>query len=709
MALVAVGFSAGATAVEGVSGDPTDPEVQKKKEAVILTTVIGYLKRIHLSHLDLDDDFSERIFDSYLNRLDGQKRFFIQEEVDAMNFYRDKIDDEVTKSSFTFFNMSVNLLDRGVERSNALVNDILAEPFNLHKEEQFETDPEKRSYASNEEELHDIWRKRLKMETLRSFYSKKEAQEEEGFEGELLNDTELEEAARKVVQERWDGSFERVKKLRRSDRFATFINAITNAFDPHSDYFSPKEKEDFDINMSGRLEGIGARLSLDKNSVTKVVSIVPGGPAWKQGDLEVDDLITAVKQDGEEPVDVQGWRIDDVVQLIRGKKGTKVFLTVKKVDGSSVEVMIERDEVILEDGRAKSAIVQEEGTDKRYGYLYLPRFYADFERQDGRSCAKDVEMELKKLKEEGVDGIVFDLRSNGGGSLRDVVDMSGLFIEEGPIVQVKAQEEKARVYNDTNRSVAYDGPVVVLVNQYSASASEILAAALQDYDRAVIVGSTSTFGKGSVQRFYSLDRSARGADAELVKPLGDVKLTTQLFYRVDGGSTQLKGVEPDIVLPDNYNYLKVGERRYDNPMEWTEIDPVEHNQNVYTIDNMDELRKLSQARVEKHPEFQLIDDYAHKLKEKEDDSVLELSYEAYAAEEEQSAKEAETFKKIMKEPIAGLIVKNLKQDFSEIESDESKKARNDDWLENLQKDIYIFEGMQILDDLNDNKLASRRD
>lgn len=690
-------FFTGSALAHTTVGDPTDPTIQSQKEAVLMSTIVGFLKNIHLSHMELNDEFSEMIFDSYLDRLDGQKRFFTQEEVDAMNFYRDKIDDEVSKSSFTFFNMSVNLLDRGIERSQEITEELFSTSFAFDSDETYETDPERKSYAADVEALEDEWRKRIKYEILRAYFTKKSAQEEEDYEDEILSDQELEEKARTEVKERYDRFFERIGKLRRSDRFATFINSITNTFDPHSDYFNPKEKEDFDINMSGRLEGIGARLTLDKNSITKVVSVVPGGPAWKQGDLEVDDLILNVTQEDGETYDIQGWRIDDVVQKIRGNKGTTVTLTIKKVDGSTKNIDIERDEVVLEDGRAKSAIVTEAGSNKRYGYLYLPRFYADFEREDGRSCSKDVEAELAKLKDEGVDGIIFDVRSNGGGSLRDVVDMSGLFIEEGPIVQVKSRERKARVLKDTERSVAYDGPLVVLVNHYSASASEILAAALQDYNRAVIVGGTSTFGKGSVQRFYNLDRAVRSDDD--IKPLGDVKLTTQLFYRVNGGSTQLKGVEPDIVVPDNYNYLKVGERRYDNPMEWSEIDPVEYTQNVYQVENKEAIVSKSEQRIRQDKKFQLIDSYAKELKEKEDDSIVPLNYDDFVSQENEEDKKVESFKELLDEPIENLIVENLKMDFSEIETDESKKARNEEWIKNLQKDIYLFEGMQILDDM----------
>ncbi|MEO1715046.1 MAG: S41 family peptidase, partial [Bacteroidota bacterium] len=378
------------------------------------------------------------------------------------------------------------------------------------------------------------------------------------------------------VLKTFDDWYERLEKRKRSDYLSIYINSITNVFDPHTSYFEPIEKQNFDINMSGKLEGIGARLQSDGN-YTKITSVIVGGPAWKQGDLKENDKIMKVAQDGEDPIDVTGMQLDDVVSQIRGEKGTKVILTVKKIDGSIADIEIVRDVVILEEGFAKSLILHTTAKEK-VGFISLPRFYDDFYDEEGRSCARDVATEIDKLKKENVRGIILDLRNNGGGSLRDVVTMSGFFIEKGPIVQVKARGRSPEVLEDNDPSVKWDGHLIVMVNQFSASASEILAAALQDYERAVIVGSTSTFGKGTVQRFYNLDRAIPGYSE--LKPFGEIKLTTQKFYRIDGGSTQLKGVTPDIILPDMYSYIETGEKEQEYPMNWTQIAPVPHEQNV---------------------------------------------------------------------------------------------------------------------------------
>ncbi|MEL6926775.1 MAG: carboxy terminal-processing peptidase, partial [Bacteroidota bacterium] len=328
-----------------------------------------------------------------------------------------------------------------------------------------------------------------------------------------------------------------------------------------------------------------------------------------------------------EPVDVTGMQVTDVVKYIRGKKGTTVNLHVKKVDGSTTIIPIVRDIVIIDESYAKSLIIDDPNGAGKIGYIKLPRFYADFNRRGGRSCATDVAKELEKLKSHKVDGVVLDLRNNGGGSLRDVVQMSGLFIEEGPIVQVKARESSADVLEDTDPSVQYDGPLVVMVNSFSASASEILAAALQDYGRAVIVGSNSTFGKGTVQRFFDLDRAIRG-NAE-VKPLGEVKVTIQKFYRINGGSNQLKGVIPDIVLPDRYHYLKLGEKENEYAMQWSSIEPVDYSQSVTSLDNMDKIKAASQTRVENDPTFGLILESAKRLKEQRDDTDYTLNLKEF--------------------------------------------------------------------------------
>jgi carboxyl-terminal processing protease len=385
-----------------------------------------------------------------------------------------------------------------------------------------------------------------------------------------------------------------------------------------------------------------------------------------------------------------------VVKRIRGKKGTLVTLTVTKKDGTQEDIVIERDEVIIDEGFAKSLIIDHEKVSDRIGYIYLPRFYSNFNSKDGPKASVDVEKEINKLKSSNVGGIILDLRNNGGGALNEVVDMAGLFIEEGPIVQVKSRRGNPFIHRDKNANVSYDGPLVVLVNSNSASASEILAAALQDYDRAVIVGSGSTFGKGTVQRFFDLDRAVSGASD--IKPLGQVKITTQKYYRIDGGSVQLKGVIPDIVLPDNYMFLDVGEKDYDHAMEWTQIDAIPFEQDVQVVEHLEDLKSKSGQRVAENPIFGSVLENAKRIEKMKDDTQYPIQLNAYQNYVSQRKSESEKYEDLMK-PLESFSLHNPRVDLEYINMDSSRIARNDKWMENLQKDIYLEEALMILADL----------
>jgi len=488
-----------------------------------------------------------------------------------------------------------------------------------------------------------------------------------------------------------------LQKLDHNRRLEIYLNAMTNYFDPHTGYYSPREKENFDIQMSGKLEGIGARLQSDGEKTT-VTEIVPGGPAWKQGVLQAKDVVIKVAQGDTdaESVDIMGWDIDDVVSKIRGKKDSKVTLTIQKAsNGSEKVITIVRDVVIMEEGFAKSLILNEGSAEQdRIGYIYLPKFYADFE--SGRtSCAQDVAAEVEKLKKESVKGIILDLRNNGGGSLRDVVTMSGLFIEEGPIVQVKSRGRATEILRDNDSRVQWGGPLIVMVNGFSASASEILAAAMQDYSRAVIVGSSSTYGKGTVQRFFDLDNAASD---ESVKPLGEMKMTIQKFYRVTGKTTQLDGVVPDIVLPDFYNLLENGERDNDYPLASTTIEPVPFKQSTYRIADANQLKSNSQARVKADATFQKVTDNSVRLRKRKDDSSYPLQAEKYRQWNKKQDQEAEQFDNIFK-PIESFKIGNLAADLPQIQSDTSRTARNDSWIKERQKDVQLYETLRIMLDM----------
>ena len=670
-----------------------------QKEAILMQTIMQGLEQLHYQPAAINDDFSAKAFDLYLDRIDLGRRWLTQEDIALLKPFENSIDDQLEEGTFQLLDVAIERIEAGLNKTQAYYQEFLSQPFDYSVKESVELGNEDKAFAKDDTQLKEYWRKAMKYETLNKVYNKQKSQNdkiEKGEEVEKKTFAEMEEKAREEVLKTFNDWYDRMSKDRRSDYLSDYINALTNIYDPHTSYLLPKDKANFDINMSGTLEGIGARLQTD-GDYTKVSEIIPGGPAWKGKELEANDLITKVAQDGEEPLDVTGFRIDDVVKNIRGKKGTIVNLTVKKVDGTEQVISITRDVVEIDEGYAKSAIVNLEGAANNIGYIHLPRFYADFQRTGGRSCAEDVAKEVEKLKENNVGGIILDLRSNGGGSLRDVVKMTGLFIEEGPIVQVKTRYQSPDVLSDTDPEVQYDGKLIVLVNSFSASASEILAAALQDYGRALIIGTgKTTFGKGTVQRFFDLDRAIRGYNE--IKPLGDVKLTIQKFYRVDGGSTQLKGVKPDIILPDRFFYLKLGEQDQEYPMSWSEIEPVDHDQKVYRVNGLDLLSKSSFGRIANHPTFKLVKDDAARLKAQRDETQFAIDLDTYSAERKEREAIAKEFEDIFT-PVDGLKVTNLDSDMAAIKIDEAKQARNDDWLENLHKDIYLEEAMRIMSEM----------
>ncbi len=672
------------------------PVNNAQKEAALMQSILTELNYYHYKPLELDDKLSEKIYTLFLNRMDGARRWLTQPDVQQLEAWKTKLDDEANEGTFTFLDLAVKLQEDGIKKTQDWYREILAKPFDFTTNESFETDGEKKPFAKDDATLKDYWRQSMKWETMTRLAEKLEKKEkgEENFKDKTYE--ELEAEARKDVLKVYDDWYVRLEKRKRNDYLSMYLNTFTNIFDPHTEYYEPIDKQNFDIGMSGRLEGIGARLQTD-GDLTKVSEIIVGGPAWKEGKLEENDRIMKVAQ-GDDPewTDITGMVINDVVQLIRGKPGTKVRLSVKKADGSTKEIVIIRDVVIIEEGFAKSLLIETEEKET-IGYLRLPKFYADFNNSNGRRCADDVAVELEKLKQAGVQGIILDLRSNGGGSLRDVVKMSGFFVEEGPIVQVKSRTRKAEVLSDDDPGVQYSGPLIVMVNQFSASASEILAAALQDYGRAVIVGTgTSTFGKGTVQRFFDLDAVIRGNPE--VKPLGEIKLTVQKFFRVNGGSTQLRGVTPDIVLPDNWLYLETGEKEEDFPMEWTQIDPVPFSQNVYRPGNLNKIKEMASLRINKNEVLLKAKERAMRIKQQRDDSQIVLNLDAYRQKTAQWKAEDEAYDKLFEaEVVTG--VKNLTADVAGIEADESKKARNDEWVKGVKKDVYLQETLHIMHDM----------
>ena len=671
------------------------PSQNEGKEAVLVKTVLNYVEQLHFRPKSLDDKLSEQLFNYYIESIDGGKRFLTKEDLALLETHRLNLDNQAIEGTFTFFDLSIDLLDKSLRKTQLIYRELLSKPFNLNGDATFETDSEKRPFPANDAELKEVWRKLLVYEIVSRVNEKLELQGKGSAEIKAKSTDELEKEAREAVLKLYDEWYERLFKTKRSDRLSIYINSLTHLYDPHSDYFEPIEKQNFDIRFTGKLEGIGATLQT-VGDYTKVATVVVGGPAWKTKEIFENDIILKVAQEGADFKDISGMVINDVVQQIRGKKGTKVRLLVKKVDGTIKEIEITRDIIELEEGFAKSLLLKnDQFPNEKYGYIYLPRFYADFEDPKGRFCAPDVEKEIEKLKAENVNGIILDLRNNGGGSLSDVVKMTGFFIPSGPVVQVKSKESKADVLRDPDSRTQYDGALIVMVNNMSASASEIIAAALQDYGRAIIVGTKSTYGKGTVQRFFDLDMGLRGY--EEFKPLGEVKITTQKFYRINGGSTQLKGVTPDIILPDQYHYLEIGEREEDYAMEWTEIAPVGYEPQKSRLQSIDLLRKKSEDRVKSDPSFQMVLKNALRIKKQRDQSIMPLSLNAYKQLLKNQEKEAQEFRDAFKN-YQIKSVENLATDLAEINADSAKITRNIAFKESVGKDIYLRESLLILND-----------
>ena len=665
-------------------------------EDILLRAINMNLQNAHYDPIAIDDDFSEKAFQLYIDNLDANKRLFLQSDIDELNYFKTTIDDEIINGTSVFFDKSIELLDQRTELTERFFEEILNKPMDFSKDEIVDFG-EKIPYTQSEKELKDRWRKYLKYSVLTRLYADFKAQEKslENKDTSFIPksmDT-LQAIARKSVLKTHRDWYKRIKRLDRKDRLAVYANSITTVYDPHTNYFPPEQKEDFDIQMSGRLEGIGAQLQ-EKDGYIKITNIIPGGPSSLQGELQANDLILKVTQEGEEPVEIIDWRISDAVKIIRGPKGSKVTLTVRKPDGNEQDITITRDIVVLEETYAKSLLINDEDGIKA-GYIYLPSFYADFQNPKGRFSWKDVKKEVQKLREEKVKGIILDLRNNGGGSLDDVIKMGGLFIDKGPIVQVKEKGRSAQILEDRYAGAEWEGALVIMVNEFSASASEIMAAAMQDYDRAIIIGSRSTHGKGTVQRFLPLNRTLRNKN---IPDIGSIKLTIQKFYRINGDATQLKGVRSDVVMPDNYMYIETGEQEHDYPLPWDQINGSSYENNSYTIS--DKIIKKSQSRINKNATFNLIEENAKRWEKQRENSTYALNFSAYSETRLKEKEEGKKFENIGKETIENFNVSNPEVDIEVIEAEESRKKRNSDWINSVSKNPYIYEALQIIEDLN---------
>ncbi len=665
-----------------------DPE----KDKILLGLIKYALTQGHYQPHELDDEFSKVVFDDFIDDLDPTRRFFTKEDIQEFSVYEFKVDDQIKNEDLTFYNLVYTRYIQRLQEARGFYKEILKHPFDFNKDEIFDVDYDKKEFPKNEIELIINWQKHLKLITISRLHDKLETEnnkKEEDPDYTMRSFKEIEVEARESTLKGMEETFNRFDDLDETDWFSVFVNSISEGFDPHTTYFAPKIKKKFDIDMAGKLEGIGARLQ-KKGDYTKVSELISGGPAWRAGELEVGDLILKVAQADAEPLDIVGMRLDDAIEFIKGKKGTEVRLTLKKIDGTIKTISIIRDVVIIDETFAKSSVVKK--GERKFGIINLPKFYIDFSEKSFRNSATDMAFEIEKLKQEKVEGLVIDLRNNGGGSLETAIDIAGLFIKDGPIVQVKYREGKSRVRSDKDKKIQWNKPLVILVNELSASASEIFAAAMQDYNRAVIIGSKQTFGKGTVQNILPLNNYYKYS-----KDLGALKMTIQKFYRINGGSTQLKGVESDVAMPDRYTYLEICERDEKNPLAWDKIESTNYTSwNGY--ENFDDVVNNSRKRIRNNPQFMLIDKNAKWLKEGRDDSIIYLKYSEYKKDIEKREEESKEFKEIY-EYQNNLTFGSPLHELPLLEKDSVLADKRNVWHKNLAKDIYIEEALNVLYEL----------
>ncbi|WP_431166844.1 carboxy terminal-processing peptidase [Tenacibaculum halocynthiae] len=671
-----------------------DPE----KDRVIVYVLKNILSRYHYVQKKLDDNFSEHVYNSFIEGLDPSKRYFTQEDLKEFSQYKYLIDDQLRDTNIDFYKL---VYGRFLEKLDAAKNNyrtLLKQSFNYNKKETINVDYEKIPFAKNENELLDYWRRQLKLSIIGRIEEGERIQKDKIDKGEKVEKktfTELEVEARAEVLKNMNELYIRIDELESSDWYSTFLNSIVSGFDPHTTYMSPRIKSRFDQDMSGKLEGIGARLQ-KKGMYTHVVELISGGPAWKQNELEAGDIILKVAQADAEPVNIVGVRLDDAIKFIKGKKGTEVRLTVKKkFDGSTQVISIIRDVVELEETFVKSSIVEKDG--KKYGIINLPKFYIDFSDSNSRDAAKDMEKEIERLKAENVKGLIIDLRDNGGGSLKTAIEIGGLFIDKGPIVQVKYRGEDPLVKNDTDSKIQWNGPLVVMVNEFSASASEIFAAAMQDYKRGVIIGGKQTYGKGTVQNVLPINRFYEQYPSDL----GALKMTIQKFYRINGGSTQIEGVYSDISLPSRYSYMKFGERDLDGALAWDKVKQANYKiRNSYS--NFADVVYKSNQRVLNDEKFQKINEYAKWLKKNQDENIYSLNYNEFKNETDKKSLQGKQFKEVFKFK-SNITFNAPKYEYELFKKDTILKGKRVAWHKNLKKDIYMNEALNVLSELKMKK------
>ena len=662
---------------------------EPNKDRLLVDLVSYVLDKLHYDPQIINDDFSIKVYDDFIDAVDSQKRFLLKSDIELFSQFRLSIDDQINSSDIAFFNIVYETLITRIDEVESFYSEILEDPFNFQINEEINLDYENLDYASNLAELKRIWRKRLKLSALDGYASKKEIKDQE----EVISEEEIEIESRTAISENLKDFFQFNSELERSDWFSLYLNSIVTQFDPHTSYLAPEAKEVFDQNISGKFQGIGARL-FKRNQQVEISEIIIGGPVWRDNLLNVGDIIIAVAQSAEEePTEISLMKLTDATDLIKGEKGTNVFLTIKRVDGGIEQVEITRDIVELEETYAKSSIIKDDSN--VYGLINLPKFYVDFDDYGERNAASDLKKEILELKNKNINGLILDLRNNGGGSLKTVVDITGFFIEKGPVVQVKSIGGRKEILKDNDPSIIWDGPLVILVNEFSASASEILAAALQDYNRAIILGSKQTYGKGTVQNVVDLNNVISG---NTYGDLGSLKITTDKFYRVNGGSTQLEGVKSDLVFPNRYSYIDIGEKDLENPLSWDKIDPARYDNSVKVF-NYAQAISNSKERIGQNEYFTIIDQHAKLIKSKQDDKTISLNYNSYKEDQAEFKLQTDKLKVIEDFNSPYLFEWNDSNLDVNTSYNDDMKEKRDRWIKSLQKDIYVNEAMNLLKDL----------
>ena len=654
------------------------------KEKLLIEVVKYVVEKGHYSTLDINDDISEKIYNTYLEQLDAQKRFFLQSDIRQFEKYKFKLDDQLKDQDLTFFNLVYETSRKRINEVKNYYEEIMSNSFDFSSNEDINLDFENKSYARNSNEIKNRWRKQLKYSTL-DIISLKLGDSIKVIDNKTRNESMT------LIRKNTDDFFDYVEEMDRDDWFANYINAFLNQLDPHTVYFNPEDKDRFDTNISGKFDGIGARLQKTEGTV-KIVDIIVGGPIWKDKLLDVGDIILKVAQENQDPVNIIGMKLDDAIKLIKGPADSFVTLTVKKISGEIKDVLIKRGVVELEELYAKSTLINK--GDKNYGYISLPKFYIDFSDRKSRNSANDVKNEIIKLKNNGISGLILDLRNNGGGALQTVVDMTGLFIERGPIVQVKSTGNRKQILYDKDPQVVWDGPLVISMNKMSASASEILAGALQDYNRAVIIGNEKSFGKGTVQNVIDLNRFISNSSYDL----GALKITTDKFYRINGESVQLEGVKSDIVIPDSYKYIFNGEKDEKNPLQWDKITPANFDKWAKR-DYLNKISSENQSRIDNDDYYSLINDRAQWLKDQQSNKTISLNFNSYNSFLTKQREKNKRFESLNKYENT-LNFKLLKTEKQYIMSNKELLSSRNRWHRNLTKDLYLEEGVKALEMLS---------